>query len=78
MLLSQTEKSVNTKINTKATKQHNFLAPKPRRTDLARNMGVYLKSTKSAGKVMMTLAEWGEGEGEEKQTLSSVASKPHD
>ena len=28
-------------------------------------MGVYLKSTKSAGKVMMTLAEWGEGEGEE-------------
>ena len=27
---------------------------------------------------MMTLAEWGEGEGEEKQTLSSVASKPHD
>jgi len=41
-------------------------------------MGAHLKSTKSTGKEMMTLAEWGEGEREEKHTLSSVASKPHD
>ena len=49
------EKSVNTKINTKTTKNHSVFAYKPRKTDLAQNIGVYPKSTESVGKEMMVL-----------------------